>query len=459
MKIIVCGAGIVGSAISEHLAHEGNDVTVIDSDAEKIQRITEHADVGAVMGVASHPDVLAQAGLAETDLIIAVTDSDEVNMVACQVAHTIFETPTKISRIRSNAYLSSQAQLLYASNNIAIDHIISPEREVSRAVGRQLQLPGAFDVKEMAGGRIRLIGVQIEANCAVLATPLRHLTTLFPDLSLTIVAIMRSGALIVPRDGRDMLEEGDRVYFVVDADHVERAMATFGHTEEEAASVVIAGGGNIGQMVAEELVAEGKVTPRIIEINKEQARNLAKQVPASSVICGDMLDSDILKEAGVRATGTFVAVSDDDEVNILSALLAKRMGAKHTVALVSMPGFVPLISTLGVDAVINPPQITISSLLEHVRRGRIHDVHSVSEGAGEVLEAEALATSSIVGKPLRNSRIPKGVAIGAVVRGERVIPARGDTIIEDGDRVIVFARKGSSKKAENIITAKDDIFT
>ena len=459
MKIVICGAGIVGSAIATYLAQEGNDVTIVDQDPDKVQRVTEHADLAAVVGVASHPDILQQAGLADAELIIAVTDSDEINMVACQVSHTIFETPNRIARVRANAYLSPAAKMLYSPDHLPIDHIISPELEVSRSVSRQLRLPGAFDVKDMGGGRIRLIGVQCDEQCPILATPIRHLTNLFPDLNMTIVALIRSGRVIISRDGSDMMEAGDRVYFVCDADHTERAMASFGHTENEASSVVIAGGGNIGLLLAEDIEKGfGQTESVIIELHKEQARHLAEQLGQTSVVCGDTLDADILKEAGVPTTDTFVSVSNDDEVNILSALLAKRMGARHTVALVNMPGFVPLISALGVDAVINPPQTTISSVLEHVRRGRIVDVHSLVEGLGEVLEAEALATSPLVGQPLRKSRIPKGVVIGAVLRGERVIPARGDTVIEAGDRVIVFARQGKSRQAESILSAKQDFF-
>ncbi len=350
--------------------------------------------------------------------------------------------------------------MLYSPDNLPIDHIISPELEVSRSVSRQLRLPGAFDVKDMGGGRIRLIGVLCDENCPVLATPYPASDQFVPGFEYDDCCAypFRAGDYS-GMDGSDMMEAGDRVYFVCDAEHTERAMASFGHTENEASSVVIAGGGNIGLLLAEDIEKGfGQTDSVIIELHKEQARHLAEQLSQTSVVCGDTLDADILKEAGVPTTDTFVSVSNDDEVNILSALLAKRMGARHTVALVNMPGFVPLISALGVDAVINPPQITISSVLEHVRRGRIVDVHSLVEGLGEVLEAEALATSPLVGQPLRKSRIPKGVVIGAVLRGERVIPARGDTVIEAGDRVIVFARQGKSRQAESILNAKQDFF-
>ncbi|MGC6530758.1 MAG: Trk system potassium transporter TrkA [Candidatus Puniceispirillaceae bacterium] len=454
MRIVICGAGLVGSAIANHLAAEQNDVTVIDADAEKIQRVVEHADVRGVVGVASHPDILAEAGLADAQLLIAVTESDEINMVATQVAHTIFHTPTRIARIRSWAYLNPEFRDLYGSDHMPIDHIISPEEEVSSAVERQLRLPGAFDVKDMADGKVQLIGVIAKSNCPILSTPLRHLTSLFPELKMTIVAIVRGTSVIVPRDGRDELQEGDRVYFVCDVDHTQRAMAAFGHTETEAAKAVIAGGGNIGILLARKINNnENNAKATIIEIDKTQARKIAEDLSEITVVCGDTLDADILEEAGVETTGTFLSVSNDDEVNMLSALLAKRMGASHTVALVNNPGFVPLMSTLGIDAVVNPPQITVSSILEHVRRGRIRDVHSVLEGHGEVLEAEIMPSSELVGQDLRHARIPKGLTIGALVRQGVVIAARGETIIEANDLIILFAKQGRAAKAEALLSS------
>ena len=307
----------------------------------------------------------------------------------------------------------------------------------------------------MGGGKIQLVGVLCDNNCPIIDTPLRHLTNLFPDLSITIVAILRENLVTISRDGTDELKTGDRVYFVCDTEHLERAMAAFGHHEHRTSSVVIAGGGNIGQILAQDIESgQSDIKSKIIELNKDQARNIAAKLSNTSIICGDVLDADILKEASVSSSETFVAVSNDDEVNILSALLAKRIGAKYAVVLVNMQGFLPLISTLGVDVVINPPQITVSSVLEHIRRGRIIDVHSIVEGLGEVLEAEAVSGSDLVGLPLRKSRIPKGVTIGAVLRRDRVIPARGDTIIEAGDHVILFAKQGKSRQAENIISAK-----
>lgn len=459
MRIVICGAGLVGSAIASHLAAEQNDVTVIDADADKIQRVVEHADVRGVVGMASHPNILTEAGLNNAELLIAVTESDEVNMVACQVAHTIFETPMRIARIRSWAYLNPDFRDLYGPGHMPIDHIISPEQEVSSTVERQLRLPGAFDVKDMADGKVQLIGVLAKSNCPILSTPIRHLTGLFPELTLTIVAIVRGSQVIVPRDGREELQEGDKIYFVCDKNHTQRAMAAFGHTESEAQTAVIAGGGNIGMLLARKMTAgKSNAAATIIEIDKQQARTIAERLTNITVVNGDALDGDILEEAGVGSAATFVAISNDDEVNVLSALLAKRLGVAHTVALVNNPGFVPLMSTLGIDAVVNPPQITVSSILEHVRRGRIRDVHSVLEGHGEVLEAEVLPTSSLVGTALRNARIPKGLAIGAIIRKGDVIAPRGETVINANDLIILFAKQGRAGKAETLLSGNANYF-
>ncbi|MDC0649657.1 Trk system potassium transporter TrkA [Candidatus Puniceispirillum sp.] len=459
MKIVICGAGLVGSAIASHLCEEQNDVTVIDASAENIQRITDQYDVHGVVGVASHPDRLAEAGVRDAELLIAVTDSDEVNMVACQISHTIFNTPVKIARIRSTAYLDPAFASLYSPENLPIDHIISPEAEVSAAISNQLRVPGAFDVQNLCDGKMNLVGVQCTESSPTLGTSLRHLTSLFPDLSLTVLAIIRDGKVILPRSGVESMENGDRVYFVCDNTHLNRAMASFGHEEGEARSVVVAGGGSIGLMLSREIEANLQNTHnQIIELDAGRAKSLAQELEGTGIINGNALDSAILREAGVHKTETFVAVTEDDEVNILSALLAKRTGAKHAVALVNTSGFIPLVSTLGVDAVINPSQITVSSILEHVRRGRIRDVHPIVEDLGEVLEAEALPSSLLVGKPLRTAKIPKGLAIGGVYRDGKAIAVRGDTVIEAGDTVIIFVVRGKIAQVEKLLSVRLDFF-
>ena len=332
MKVVICGAGQVGTSIARHLAGENNDVTVIDQDATLIQKISDTLDVRAIAGHASHPGILEQAGVADSDMLIAVTYSDEVNMVACQVGHSLFDVPTKIARVRNQSYLQPTWSDLFSREHMPIDVIISPEREVARAIGRRLQVPGALDVVPMADGRIRVVGVRCEESTPIVSTPLRQLTSLFHDLAITIIGILRDERAIVPKPEDQMLP-GDDVYFVCDSKHLTRALASFGHEEREARSVLIAGGGNIGQTLAEEIEREHPgVKAKIIEYNRERAREVAQTLGNVMVINGDVLDPDILDEANIQQTETFVAVSNDDEVNILSSLLAKRSGCGRTVS-------------------------------------------------------------------------------------------------------------------------------
>jgi len=458
MNIIICGSGQVGTSIAGHLAHD-NDVTIIDTNAERIQRATDLHDLRGVIGVSSHPDVLENAGAKDADMIIAVTESDEINMVACQVAHSIFNTPTKIARIRSRSYLDPRIGDLYSEENLPVDHIISPEAEVSDAVSRRLKVPGAFDVANMGNGKVRIVGVRCTSSCPILGSPIRYLTDLFEDLTITIVAIIRGNEIIVPRDGSGKMMEGDQVYFVCDDSHMARAMASFGHEEPASRNVLIAGGGTIGKMVAAE-VRDHIENSRclMIEANKDNALAAAEELSGITIIHGDALEPDILMEGEVSKVDTFVALTDDDEVNVLSSLLARRFGASHTVTLVNMASFVPLISTLGVDSVINPPAITVSSILRHVRRGRVRDIHTIIEDRGEFMEVEALSSSPLVGVPLRKANLPKYSAVGAIIRHDEVIAPRGDTVIEPNDRVILFAAKQAIHDVEKILSVRPDFF-
>ena len=458
MKVVICGAGQVGTSIAQHLAGENNDVTVIDQDASLVRRISETLDVRSIQGLASQPNILEQAGAKEADMLIAVTFSDEVNMVACQVGHSLFNIPTKIARVRQQEYLKPIWGDLYSRDNMPIDVIISPEREVARAIGRQLQVPGAFDVVPMADGLIQVVGVRCGEDCPIINTPMRQLTQLFPDLNIVIVGIIRNDKGIVPKSDDQMLA-GDQVYFICDVAHLGRAMASFGYEEEEGRSVIIAGGGNIGLTLAEEIELEhAGVRAKVIEFDKERAKYVAQTLDHTMVLNGDILDLEILEEANVSETETFVAVSNDDEVNIIGSLLAKRAGAKRTVALINKHSYAPLVTTLGIDAVINPRVITVSSILQHVRRGRIRGIYSVREDFGEVIEAEALETSPLVGKPLRDARLPLGVIIGAILRGETVIVPRGATVINAHDRVVLFATYEAVKKVEKLFAVRLDFF-
>lgn len=458
MKIVVCGAGQVGYNIARHLAMENNDVAVIDQAPALIHRVTDTLDVQGVVGQASHPDVLEQAGINDADMIIAVTYADEVNMVACQVAHSLFGVPTKIARVRHQSYLQPMWANLFSRGNLPIDVIISPEIEVAHAVTRRLQVPGAFEMISLVDDKVKLLGVRCGENCPVVDTPLKQLTELFPDLNIVIVGIIRNDRPIIPSSNDQMLP-GDDVYFVIDSSQVMRAMAVFGHEGTEARRLLIFGGGNIGLFLAGSIEKKHPwVNVKIIESNKERAETVAGRLDRTVVINGNVLDSEILKEANIASTETVVTVTDDDETNILSALLAKRYGCRRTIALINKETYEPLITTLGIDVVVSPRNITVSTILQHVRRGRINSVHTLRDDFGELIEAEAMKTSPLVGVPLKEAGLPVGVIIGAVVRDGQAIRPRGDTVIQAGDRVVLFAAVDAIRKVEKLFSVKLEFF-
>ena len=458
MQVIICGAGQVGSNIARYLASESADVTVIDQSQELVAKLSDSLDVKGIVGFASHPDVLERAGAPDADMIIAVTYADEVNMVACQICHSLFDVPTKIARIRHQSYLDPMWADLFSRDHLPIDVIISPEVEVARAISRRLEIPGAFDVIPLADGKISLIGVHCAEECPILETPLRQLTDLFPDLHIVIVGIWRNGTGLVPT-GDDELLAGDDVYFVAETSHLNRAMTVFGHEEQEARRVIIVGGGNIGLNLAQRLEnGSRRVMTKVIERDKKRAELVAQTLDRTVVLHGDALDSDILEQANVAESETVVAVSNDDETNILSSLLAKRHGSQRAVTLVNTTSYGPLIGTLGIDTVVSPRAITVSTILQHVRRGRIRSVHTISEGFGELIEAEALETSSLVGVPLREADLPDGVVLGAIVRDGEVVIPRGDTVVRTGDLVVLFAATQAVKKVEKLFAVKLEFF-
>jgi trk system potassium uptake protein TrkA len=458
MKVIICGAGQVGGNIARYLATENNHVTIIDQSPELIQRLSDRLDVQAMVGHASSPPTLEQAGAADADMIIAVTQLDEVNMVACQVAHSLFSVPTKLARIRNQAYLDPIWADLFSRENMPIDVIISPEVEVARAISRRLELPGAFDMFPLAEGRVRVVGVICTDDCPIIHTPLRQLTGLFPDLNIEIVAIVRGDRPIIP-DSEDRMLPGDEVYFVADTRHLTRAMAAFGHEEPTARRIIIVGGGNIGLVLAEDIEREHPdVTARVIEADKRRAELIAHKLNRTTVLNGDGLDTEMLEEANVRAAETLVAVTNDDEVNLLVSLLAKRHGCRRAVTLLNKNTYTPLVGPLGIDAVVNPRAITASTVLQHVRRGRIRSVHSLKDGFAEVIEAEALETSALLNTPIKDVRLPPHVLIGALVRGNEVIIGRPNTVIKPHDRVILLAAAQAVKKVEKLFAVRLEFF-
>lgn len=459
MNIIICGAGQVGFNIARHLALENNDVTVVDQSAELIRRVNDNLDTQGLVGHASRPDVLEKAGGADADMIIAVTQMDEINMIACQVAHSLFDVPIKIARVRHQSYLDPVWAHLFSREHMPIDVIISPELEVARAVTRRLRVPGAFEMIPLVDDKVRLLGVRAEADCPLINTPLKQLAQLFPDLNLVIVALLR-GDDQIKLHGDDQMEVGDDVYFVVDTEQLPRAMAAFGHEEPEARRLIICGGGNIALLLAQEIEREYPwVNAKIIEAGPERAAVVASMLGRTVVLHGDVLDPEILEEANVAATDTVVALTDDDEANVLASLLAKRHGAKRAITLLNKATYEPLIKTLGIDVIVSPRNITVSTILQHVRRGRIHSVHTLREGFGELIEAEALETSSLVGKPLREAKLPAGAMVGAIVRnGQEVITPRGSTIVQANDRVVLFAASEAIRKVEKMFAVRLEYF-
>lgn len=458
MRVVICGAGQVGFGIAERLAAEHNDVSVIDTSPHLIHALRDTLDVRGFVGHGAHPDTLSQAGIEQAEMLIAVTLYDEVNMVACQVAHSLFNVPTKIARIRAQPYLSPHWRDLFSSNHLPIDVIISPEVEVGQMVLRRLQLPGATDSVRFADDEIAVVGIECHDDCPIVDTPLSQLTELFPDLQAVVVGILREGKLFVPHSADSMLV-GDLVYVVSHEDQVRRTLSIFGHEEEEAQRVVITGGGNIGYFVANTLETQGsKAKIKIIESGRERAVAIADQLKRTVVLNGNALDQDILREADVPEADTLVSLTNDDQVNILACVMAKQLGCRRNMALINTPSFQSFTRTLGIDATVNPRSVTVSKILQHVRRGRIRGVHTIENGLAEVIEAEALETSPLVGKPLREVALAAGIRIGAVYREHKVLVPSGDTQIQAKDRVIIFAMADRVRQVEQMFRVSLDFF-
>ncbi len=458
MKVIICGAGQVGFGIAQRLSAEQNDVTVLDNSPELIQSISDSLDVQGFVGHGAHPDDLQKAGAEDADMIIAVTSIDEINMVACQVAHSLFNIPTKIARVRAQSYLSPEWQDLFTRDNMPIDVIISPEIAVGESVLRQLAVPGAFETISFADGQITVLGVTCEEDCPIVNTPLKQLTELFPDLTAVVVGISREGRLFVPHSD-DQMHSGDDVYIIADSSQVERTLAIFGHQERQARRIVIAGGGNIGNYVATKLEErQSRTKVKIIEADRKRAIKIADHVNRTVILHGDALDPEIMREAGMAEAETFVALTNQDQVNILACIMAKRAGCARTLSLVSNSDFSTMIRSVGIDAFISPRGITISTILQHLRRGRIRGVHSIQNGRAEVLEAEALETSSLIGQPLSEAGLPDGMRIGGIVRNGEVLIPDGKLQIKKGDRIVIFAMADQVKVVEQMFRVSLEFF-
>ncbi|WP_328586658.1 Trk system potassium transporter TrkA [Roseovarius atlanticus] len=458
MKVIICGAGQVGWQIARHLSGERNDVTVVDSNPDLVRRATETLDVQGINGFASYPNVLDQAGARDADMIIAATHSDEVNMVTCQVAHSVFSINRKIARLRSQSYLDAIYSDLYRRDHMPIDVVISPEREVAEAALQRLAAPAAFDTETFMEGRAQLLGLRIEDDCPIVNTPLRQLTDLFSTLEVVVLAIRRDGKLFAP-EAEDQLFVGDDAYVFAPTEDVPRTMEVFGKTSQTQERLVIIGGGNIGLSVAKRIETRGKRTRvKVIERDRKVAERAADALERTIVLNGDGLDAQLLAEANISRADAVLAVTDDDKTNMLAAVRAKAEGCPFAIALINDPTLLPMMEPLGIDAYINPRSTTVSSILRHVRHGRVRSVYSIGDAEAEVIEAEVMSTSNIAGAAIREIDFPEGVLVGAILREGKVLKPSGAMRIEAGDVVVIFALASDVNRVEQLLQVSIDFF-
>lgn len=440
MKIIILGAGQVGGTLAQNLASEANDITVVDNSEAKLQLLRDRLDIGVVNGMASHPEILIQAGIQDADMLIAVTNDDETNMIACQVAYTLFRTPTKIARIRANAYLAKQA--LFGNEAIPIDVLISPEQLVSNDIARLIEYPGALQVLDFADGYVQLVAVKAYYGGPLVGQELRFLRQHMPKIDTRVAAIFRRDRPITPT-GTTVIEADDEVFFIASKSDIRAVMSELRRLETHYKRITIAGGGNIGLRLTREL--ESRYSVRLIEHNSKRCEQLSEQLNKAIVLKGSASDKELLLEENIESTDVFIALTNDDEANIMSSLLAKRLGARKVMALINNPAYVDLIQGGEIDIAISPQQTTIGSLLTHVRRGDMVNVHSLRRGAAEAIEVIAHGdsrSSKVVGRTLDEINLPEGANIGAVVRekngSKEVLIAHDNVVVETGDHVILF---------------------
>ena len=449
MKIIILGAGQVGASVAANLASEANDITVVDDDATILQDLQDRLDIRTIKGHASHPDTLSQAGADDADMIIAVTRNDETNMIACQVAYTLFHTPTKIARVRSVEYLKHMR--LFTQEALPVDVLISPEQLVTDYIQRLIENPGALQVLDFAGGKVQLVAVHAYYGGPLVGHELRDLKEHMPGIDARVASIFRQGKSITP-EGDTIIEADDEVFFVAARKHIRAVMGELRKMDKPVKRVMLAGGGNIGMRLASAI--EGRYQVKIIERQEDRARMLSEMLDKTIVLLGDAADEELLLEENIENTDVFCALTNDEEANILSAMLAKRLGARKVMSLINRASYVNLVQSGTIDVAISPQQATIGSLLTHIRRGDVVMVHSLRRGAAEAIEAIAhgdRGSSKVVGRAIDEIKLPKGTTIGAIVRGEEVIIAHHDTVIEIDDHVILFlADKKCIQKVEEL---------
>ena len=445
MKILILGAGQVGSNLAEHLVREGNDITVVDIDADKLAALQDRFDLRTVLGQASHPTVMRQAGAEDTDMLVAVTLNDETNIVACKLAGSLFHIPAKIARIRSLDYMRYPE--LFGPENFGVDHVIAPEQEITNYLRRLIDYPEALQVVDFAEGRIRLVAVKAHGGFMV-GHELRHLREhmrlMFrergegDDLDARVAAIYRQDRAIVPA-GDTVVQNGDEVFFIAATGHIRAVLKEIRHTDQSVRRVMIAGGGNIGRRLAMNLEQDYQV--KLIDHNKQITSFLAQELKHTLVLTGDATDEDLLTQENIEEMDVFCALTNDDEDNIMASLLAKRLGARKVVALINRSSYVDLLQGGEIDIALSPAQATIGPLLTHIRRGDVAVVHSLRRGAAEALEAVVhgdAKTSRLIGRRIEQIDLPEGVSIAAIARGQKVIIAHHDTVIEAGDHAILF---------------------
>ncbi|MBF8778666.1 Trk system potassium transporter TrkA [Pseudomonas fulva] len=436
MKIIILGAGQVGGTLAEHLASEANDITVVDTDGDRLRDLGDRLDIRTVQGRGSLPTVLRQAGADDADMLVAVTNSDETNMVACQVAYTLFHTPTKIARVRELSYLTHKE--LFDNEAIPVDVLISPEQVVTNYISRLIEHPGALQVIDFARGKAQLVAVRAYYGGPLVGQQLRQIRAHMPNVDTRVAAIFRRDRPIKPQ-GDTVIEADDEVFFIAARHDIRAVMGELRRLDESNKRVVIAGGGQIGERLAEAI--EGRYQVKIIEKSLARCRHLSDNLESTVVLQGSASDRDLMVEENIAQADIFLALTNDDEANIMSSLLAKRLGTRRVMTLINNPAYVDLVQGGEIDVAISPQLATIGTLLAHVRRGDIVSVHSLRRGAAEAIEAIAhgdARSSKVVGKAIGDILLPEGTTIGAIIRDQQVLIAHGDTVIESGDHVILF---------------------
>ena len=453
MNIIICGAGKVGFSISKQLSAQGHSVTVIDQSSEDIKKINDTQDVKGIVGRATLPTVLENAGAEKADMVIAVTRNDETNMIVCQLASSLFNVSKKIARIRTKDFLEGKWGKLYNKSNIPIDVIISPELEVAKSLYRRLEAPGALDNVPFAKDKVKMLEISIEKNCPVKNIPLKDLTKKFPDFKANILGAVRKEKFIYLKKN-DKILDGDNVYIIVSSDQLTAILKAFGHEEKIAKNILIVGGGNIGLNLAKMLEANFEdVRVKIIEKNKDRAELIANELSSSIVIKGDALDEDILKEANLEDSETVLALTNDDENNMMACVLAEKTGQKkRTIAIVNKTNYNLLQDSLNIDDLVDPRMTTVSRIMEHVHRGTIGTVYSVLDGEYEFIEAKILDKSELLNKSIKNSNLPEDIRIGAIVRKDNVVIPRSNFIFEKDDLVVFVAKRELMKEVESIFS-------